>query len=248
MKDVKKQIKENFSKSSKNYDKISTFQKSLANKLFQKTKGIKGTEILDLGCGTGYLVRKLANKYINAKIVGIDIAPGMIKEAKNREPRRLVSGFPNNIRYLVQDCEELPKLGAFDLIVSNASLQWMDLKKVSICVEMNLKPNGVFMFNTMGPNNLKELKDAGFRKNDCPSISEIKNIFGGNFKKIRIAKYEVKQKFKDIKALIKYLKDIGANTPTMADNPNINRSRSTLKKSSAPFYTTFEVIFGAFRL
>ena len=233
----KNKVSKNFSKSAKRYDKLAVFQRSLANKLFNKTKGIKASNILDLGCGTGYLTKKLALKYKNAKVIGIDIALGMIKEAKKKNK------LPN-IKYLAHDCEDLPKIGVFDLIVSNASLQWMNLYNVSGCIDKNLVKNGVFLFNTFGPNNLKELKSAGFKRNKNPSKQVIIKIFKKYFKNLKVTRSLHKKKFKNIKALISYLKGLGANTPALKGKPNIKRLRRVLKLSPSPFYATFEVYSG----
>ena len=230
-------VSKNFSKSAKRYDKLAVFQRSLANKLFNRTKGNKASNILDIGCGTGYLTKKLALKYKNAKVIGVDLAPGMIKEAikKNKLP---------NIKYLAHDCENLPKIGAFDLIVSNASLQWMNLYKVSGCINKNLAQNGVFLFNTFGPNNLKELKSAGFKRNKNPLKQLIIKIFKKYFKNVRVTRSLHKKKFKNIKALIGYLKGLGANTPSLKGSPNIKRLRKILKLCPSPFYATFEIYSG----
>lgn len=233
----KQQVAARFSKSAKTYDKISILQRSLADDLFNGSKSLNPKNILDLGCGTGYLAKKLAKKFKKAKVIGIDLASGMIKEAKIRNQLQ-------NIKYLAQDCEELPKIGRFDLIISNASLQWMDLKKISLCIKRNLASNGIFMFNTFGPKNLIELQQAGFKRNIFPSSREIKKIFGNYFKIIKIIRSRHKQKFKNIQALVKHLKDLGANTPALKGKPDIKRLRAILKNSPTPFYATFDVYLG----
>ncbi|MDO5581014.1 MAG: class I SAM-dependent methyltransferase [Planctomycetia bacterium] len=43
-----------------------------------------GSTILDLGCGTGWSSGELTARYPNARIIGIDLSPGMLKEAESR--------------------------------------------------------------------------------------------------------------------------------------------------------------------
>ena len=78
--------------------------------------------VLDVGCGTGYLLRLLAARYPQAAdLAGIDAAPSMI-EASDRaaDDRRL--------RFTVGTAERLPYPDdAFDLVVSTTSFDhWAD--------------------------------------------------------------------------------------------------------------------------
>ncbi len=233
----KRQISDNFSRSAKHYEKIATFQKFLADELFINAKDLSPKNILDLGCGTGYLTRKLAQQFKDSNIVAVDIAPGMIKHAKAKNQNL-------NIWYVIHDCEKLPKLGTFDLIVSNASIQWMDLKKLLASIKKNISKDGVFIFHTFGPNNLKELKAAGFKRNKFPSKEEIIKIFKKHFKKVTIHRSVHIEKFKNIQSLVNYLKDLGANTPTLAGKTNIKKLKEVLRNSPTPFFATFEVYLG----
>ena len=80
------------------------------------------SRVLDLGCGTGYLLRLLASRYPDAEqLVGIDAAPAMVNTANNITQEDQLTfavgvaeqiGYPND---------------AFDLIVSTTSFDhWSD--------------------------------------------------------------------------------------------------------------------------
>lgn len=71
--------------------------------------------ILDVGCGTGYLVARLAEKLPNAEsLIGIDAAEAMIHVAlQNRHDPR--------IAFAVATAERLPVASGFDLVVSSTS-------------------------------------------------------------------------------------------------------------------------------
>ena len=79
---------------------------------------IENKQILDAGCGTGYLCRKLTQK--NAIVTGVDISDKMIEIAKNLANRSSLPGT-----YLVDSISNLSELQTnyFDIIISNYVLQ-----------------------------------------------------------------------------------------------------------------------------
>ncbi|WP_026069040.1 methyltransferase domain-containing protein [Methanomassiliicoccus luminyensis] len=73
--------------------------------------------ILDIGCGPGNSTAVLEQRWPGAHIIGLDSSESMIKKAKEDHP---------NIEFVSRDaCDDLSDLGDFDIVFSNASLQWM---------------------------------------------------------------------------------------------------------------------------
>ncbi len=94
--------------------------------------------VLDVGCGTGYLLRMLARRCPDAsELSGIDAAPAMIATAgKAADDQRL--------RFTVGTAERLPYPDdAFDLVVSTTSFDhWADQRAgLSECARV-LTPGG----------------------------------------------------------------------------------------------------------
>jgi len=56
-------------------------------------------DILDVGCGTGYLTKLLLDRWPDARITAIDIAPGMIEYARDRFNE-------SNVEFACLDIEE----------------------------------------------------------------------------------------------------------------------------------------------
>ena len=78
---------------------------------------------LDLGTGTGVVAQALAERYPEADVVGIDLSPGMIDEAR----RQLPSGLAGRVRFEVGDASALHCVdGEFQLVVLSNMIPFFD--------------------------------------------------------------------------------------------------------------------------
>ena len=79
--------------------------------------------VLDLGTGTGVAAFGLARRYPDAEIVGVDLSPGMIAQAKAKLDPELAS----RLRFEVGDASALPfGDGAFDLVTLMNAIPFFD--------------------------------------------------------------------------------------------------------------------------
>lgn len=84
--------------------------------------------ILDVGCGTGYLLRLLASRCPEAaELAGVDPAPGMIKVAAASGAAGAPAG-DERLKFSAGVAEQLPyRDGSFDLVASATSFDhWSD--------------------------------------------------------------------------------------------------------------------------
>jgi len=78
---------------------------------------------LDLGTGTGVVAKALAERYPEADVVGIDLSPGMIDQAR----RQLPSGLAGRVRFEVGDASALDCAdGEFELVVLSNMIPFFD--------------------------------------------------------------------------------------------------------------------------
>jgi ubiquinone/menaquinone biosynthesis C-methylase UbiE len=84
--------------------------------------------ILDLGTGTGVVALALAERYPAAELLGIDLSPGMIEEARRKLPAELAG----RVRFEVGDASALScPDGDFELVVlSNMIPFYAELARV----------------------------------------------------------------------------------------------------------------------
>lgn len=141
------------------FDENAVVHRKMAHRILfaLKEKVDHAEQILEIGCGTGYLTQLLIDHYPAATVTAIDIAEKMIDTAREKvEPRE-------RVRFLTADAEQLEfsRLGSFDVIVSNAALQWLTAPRKTICnLVRALKTGGWLMTTTYGPDTFQELRDT----------------------------------------------------------------------------------------
>ncbi|HZT92794.1 MAG TPA: class I SAM-dependent methyltransferase [Gaiellaceae bacterium] len=82
--------------------------------------GVPPRRVLDVGTGSGAAARLAAERWPEAEVVGVDLSPAMVAEA------RRLAGSPRE-RYEVADAAKLPFAdGAFDLVLLNNMIPFFD--------------------------------------------------------------------------------------------------------------------------
>lgn len=101
---------------------------------------VRGLEVLDLACGTGFYARAMRRAGAS-RVVALDLSEGMIGVAKGIE-----SDSPLGIDYRVADASSLTTLGSFDLVLGIYLLHYAATEQAlrSMCagIARNLKPGG----------------------------------------------------------------------------------------------------------
>ncbi|MCU0640495.1 MAG: malonyl-ACP O-methyltransferase BioC [Candidatus Margulisbacteria bacterium] len=231
----KETIKRNFSRSAPDYDRHAALQQRMAAELLASLPALKPHRILDLGCGTGRLTRQLADLFPQASVVGLDIAPGMI-EVAGREGRP-------NLHFMVGDGEEVTGVEEWDLIVSNATLQWLNAEQVLARAARALKARGLLAFTTFGPQTLLELRTSGFQVNSFLSADELRQLAAPLFARVELTAHNVLREFPGIRELLYHLKELGANTPVSRRPADLTAFRR-FRARHPVVVATFEVING----
>jgi ubiquinone/menaquinone biosynthesis C-methylase UbiE len=92
--------------------------------------------VLDLGCGTGQLVRRLTEEFPDAEVVGLDYSAGMLAEASHR-----VGTCANLVR---ADAQYLPfRSASVDVVVCTESFHWYrDQQRALAALAAVLRPGG----------------------------------------------------------------------------------------------------------
>ena len=174
----KKLVRQSFDAAADYYDDVAVLQREVGLRIIERLELVKlaPQTILDVGAGTGYMSRSLNKFYKNASIVSLDIAPRMLQVARSKN--NWVNKIKGKYSYVCGDAEYLP-IGdsSIDLIFSNLTLQWCgELDKVFLEFRRVLKPGGLLMFSTFGPDTLKELR-LSWQKADVENTNYHVNQF-----------------------------------------------------------------------
>ena len=156
--DPKLWIRKNFSRASKSYDEAAALQRAIADLLLERLRYLQTPpwRILEGGAGTCYVTRKIYDYCPKAFVVASDISLAMLESAKGNDRR-----WFKKTHYCAGDMEALPfKNQSFDAFICNLALQWCNPQKVFSEVYRVLKPNGLLLCSTFGPDTLLELRQA----------------------------------------------------------------------------------------
>lgn len=171
----RRHVQQHFSQAAQNYNEAAVLQKQLADELDERLSLINHPikQALDLGCGTGFVTQKLVARYPEAQCYALDLSASMLQLNRNALLAPRISWLPQRLSarlgwlhcpvdLLQADAHAIPLASSsVDLVLSNLMLQWCDdLDAVFAEVARILKPGGLFMFTSLGPDTLKELRQA----------------------------------------------------------------------------------------
>jgi malonyl-CoA O-methyltransferase len=164
----KDRIRASFERAAASYDAAAVLQREVSDRMAERLSYIKHQPqvILDAGTGTGYGAAQLRTQYPDAQIVELDLAHAML--CASRERQRAGDGLLKKLFKRSQpwqvcaDVERLPLAdNSVDMIWSNLTIQWVNIPdSVFSEFERVLKPDGMLMFSTLGPDTLFELREA----------------------------------------------------------------------------------------
>jgi len=162
----KRDIRRSFNKSAGHYDEVALLQRQVADEMLERLDVVKTPfySILDAGCGTGYATQPLLRRYPKARLVALDLADEMLRITRQRQGSRLARLNPwyKSPLFMCADLESLALAdNSVDFIYSNLTLQWCNNIALVFKEWMRvLKPGGMLLFSTLGPDTLKELRQS----------------------------------------------------------------------------------------
>jgi malonyl-CoA O-methyltransferase len=157
-------VRRSFDKAAKSYDAAAVVPTEIRNRLLERLDLVKlqPKVVLDLGAGTGHASKALKHRYKTADVVAVDLSQAMLVESNKRQ------SWLRRFHRVAADAHRLPfKDASAQLVFSNLMLEWChDPDAVFQEIRRVLQPGGLLTFATLGPDTLRELRDA-WRKIDA---------------------------------------------------------------------------------
>jgi malonyl-CoA O-methyltransferase len=208
-----------FEHAAAHYDAAAVLQQEVARRLLERLDfmRLQPRRVLDLGCGTGQCIRGLMSRYRAAEVVALDVALPMLAQARQR------GRWLRRPRCVCADAESLPFADAsFDLVFSNLMLQWCpDPEPVFGELQRVLRPGGLLLFTSFGPDTLRELRDSWSRVDGYTHVNAFQDMHdvGDALVRARFAEpvMDVERltvTYPDVWQLMRELKQIGAHNVT----------------------------------
>lgn len=249
----KRWMRASFGRAASDYDRLADFQRRVGDCLLRQLthQPPETLTILDVGAGTGYCTRKLAAS--GASVIALDIASAML--CRSRTIPML------NTHHVCGDAEALPLAEqSVDIVFSNLAIQWCVALEDLFCgIFRILKPGGIFLFSSFGPDTLHELRYA-WSQVDCRT--HVNNFFApriiqtamqsAGFSAVGFEIESLSLGYPSVLHLMRELKGLGAHNVTagrprgLTGKKKIRRMMKSYEKGMAgqEISATFEVLYG----
>jgi malonyl-CoA O-methyltransferase len=256
-----------FDRAASAYDAAAVIQRRTRDGLLERLAffALEPAAVLDLGAGTGQAAKVLQRRFPRAAVLALDLAPAMLRAgglAARRPWSRWRGWRSSRLTGICADAAALPIADhSIDLIFSNLMLQWCDRpEQVYRELVRVLKPRGLFLFSTFGPETLRELRTAWSAADDGRHISDFPDLpqlaeglmhAGLNEPVLDVESHQLL--YPDARALMRELKHIGASNAAR-DRPRGLTGRARLERMLAAYErlrrpgglpATYEIFFGA---
>jgi len=215
-------IRHAFSRAAGSYDAAAALQHEVEARLLESLDYLEDREpqtVLDLGCGPGRAAAAMRQRWPRARVLALDLALPMLHAA------RLASGKPSlwslrkPVESICADARALPLAdNTVDVLFSNLCLQWVeDLPAVFAGFRRVLRPGGLLLLSSFGPDTLHELRAAFAQADAAPHVSPFASIaqvgdalMHAGFRNPVLDRDAMATHYADLPALMRELRAIGA--------------------------------------
>ncbi len=207
-------VRRSFDRAASSYDQAAALQRRVADQLLAELDraALSPSAILDAGCGTGYGTAALAQRFAQAQLYALDIAPAMLNTTSRRVP---------GITPVCADVQDLSLAPAsLDLAWSSLMLQWCNRTDLAFAgLYRSLRKGGRLLFSTFGPASLQELRTSF--SDDHTHVSRFtamdalqQQLLAAGFSDVELRSAPEVLYYPDVRSLMLELKAIGAHNAT----------------------------------
>lgn len=184
------------------YDRNADVQDNMAGHLVDLVRHVPSGRVMEIGCGTGLMTRRLVSDLHPERLWLNDLCPS----AEMFVADMLGTG----VEFIAGDAESIVFPGGLDMIVSSATVQWFDdLKAFFAKCSDALTDGGVLAFSTFGKDNLKEIQAVEGRGLEYYGKDELVESLESMFDVAVAEECDVRMDFHSPLDVVRHLKETG---------------------------------------
>jgi malonyl-CoA O-methyltransferase len=216
---VKAEIADSFGKAASFYDEHASVQKEVADRLIASLQPwrdiIPSGPIIELGAGTGFVTKGVADLYPGREIQVMDFSEGMIQFCQSK-----LADY-DNLSFKIGDAEQVPEVDDphYAMTVSGFTAHWFDHPAQTLAKWLEItKPGGLLLASFPGnesfPKWKKYCQELGlpFTANELPDVEEM--VIKMSVGPAQVDYYEdaITREYESAKDFFDQLKSLGMNT------------------------------------
>jgi len=209
----KQLVRERFASRLKSYKEHAMVQQSMAKTLtellFNVHAGHSFNRVLEVGSGTGILMADLLGRCT----VDTYYANDLVEESA-LFLKELLASFPvREFHFLPGDIERMLWLPSeLDLVVSNATVQWLDdLESFFRSMSKRLRRGGVLAFSSFSTSNMQEISAIAGGGLRYHSLHELEQLAGKYFELTNCREEVQRLEFASPEAVLHHIRQTGVN-------------------------------------
>ena len=167
-------IRRRFDRAAEGFDEASFVHAATRNGLFERLRPmtLEAATVIDLGSASGAAIPLLQKRFRRARVIAVDFSAAMLQAVRSK--RTLLSKRPA----VQADARALPFAdSSVDVVFCNLMLPWVD-DPAAVFAEVArvLKREGLFVFSTLGPDSLQEIREAWRTVDDGEHVSRFPDM------------------------------------------------------------------------
>jgi len=243
-----------FDRLAESYDRHAALEQEVGRRLLERCEFRRNEprRIVDVGCATGELAGTLKRQFRKAQVIGLDLAPAMLRRLRQRS---------SLLRPLGAVCADLGRLplqdATVDLLFCNLALHWSSDLRAALdeCCRV-LQPGGMLLFATLGPGSLTELRsawptaDPAVRFLEFPDALQVGDaMLASGLLEPVVDTERIRLQFPDVEAMARELEATGSSLLVQGwdrwrDHRNELASALAMPAHNPRLSISFEIVYG----